>query len=112
MATDETAIEQSVAAMWLRNPRTGAVNLVVHPETIRRCLSEGHVAVPDPRLPAVADAPIPAPEPTPTPDPEAEAALHTAHIAATVERNNTAREVFGVAPVTSPATTRRKGRNA
>lgn len=31
--------------MWLLNPKTGVVNLVFHADTIKRCLSEGHVEV-------------------------------------------------------------------
>lgn len=93
MATEE-GIEQPVA-VWLRNPRTGTVNLVVHPETIRRCLSEGHVSVSDPRRPVVADVP---PDES-TPDPDAVAALQEAQMDALSERNNAAHAAFDVAPI-------------
>lgn len=93
---------QEAVAVWLRNPKTGMVNLVVHPETIRRCLSEGHVQVSDPRLPSV-DAPPETPTTPPPLDADAVAARDQAIIAAAHERNTAAREAFGVTGSSSPA---------
>ena len=111
MATEMNEMAQE--AIWLRNPRTGMVNLVVHPETMRRCLSEGHTVVSDPQVPVPADTPTNAPTSPVAPDPDAQAAVQQAQIETTVARNNAAREGFGVAPVQPPAkperATRRKG---
>lgn len=110
MATEMNETTQEPVAVWLRNPRTGMVNLVVHPETIRRCLSEGHTVVPDPRLPASVDPPTEAPTPDAQADPKAVAALEQATVAAVHERNNAARGAFDAIGSPSPAETRKPAR--
>lgn len=94
----------SVEAVWFRNPRTGDVHKVLHPDTIARCRREGHIEVPDPTTLPVAESPE-APDTAtssdttavPAPDPDAQAALEAAHLAAIQERNAAAREAFGIA---------------
>lgn len=105
MAPDSPETTQEPVAVWLRNPRTGMVNLVVHPETMRRCLSDGHTVAADPRLPvsSAEHANTSTPTPESTPDPDTVAAVQHAQVEATITRNNAAREAFGVSPVQPPA---------
>jgi hypothetical protein len=52
--------------MWLRNGTTGQVVLVVHADTITRCLGDGWTEISDPRISQ--DAPVAVPLPAPEPD--------------------------------------------
>ena len=94
-----------IEGIWLKHPKTGNINLVVHEDTLKRCLSEGHMVVPDPRLPVeaiVADpdaatAPVePVDALAPQPLPEAPpAASDEAQAIAVQELNDAARVAFG-----------------
>jgi|SRR5579859_2824736 len=84
--------------MWLRKGTGGDAVLVPEHmrDTITRCLGDGWVEIPDPRIP-VAPEPIPAPttqpQPTSVPD-EAAKALEQERIAAVVANNKAARAAF------------------